>query len=627
MKAIRCAGLAGLAALGAQAQGIPYGITAPSTTESMVVTATRALQPLPTLRDTVVITRADLEAAGTLSLGEVLERRAGVELRALGGPGQPESIFIRGAGSAGTLVLIDGMRAGSSTAGTTAIEALPIDLIERIEVVKGPLSSLYGSEAVGGVIQIFTRNKKVPNFFANLGYGTDRDRAGSVGIATVEGDTSFSMAAGARKVDSPSATNARNTASFDPDRDPHENAFGSLHVTHKVWTGETLALDAFVSRSRTDFDAGIPPPGTPADRSDQTVEGIRFSSSTHFASWWASTLAVAEGRDKEQFSGQFPSVVETRQDQASWVNEFPIAYGSVLAGYEWLRENVKPTHGTDPATGDDTVLFTKDERTTNSIFAAITERYAGQALEASIRRDSENQFGDRNTGSLSYGYDWPGVARLSGTWARGFRAPTFNDLYAAAIPGFFHPNPDLQPEHSKSSEISVEGLPSKSSFKWKVTGFDNRIDNLIVFSPPDQTVENVSRARIRGIEAKIQAAWLGVRWQARVTGQDPKDDDTGKRLQGRARLFGSLDGSRRFGSWTVGGTVFASGDRFDSADENPASRLPGYAVLDARVKYTINRQWSTELTATNLLDKHYEGAVGYDAPRRGVFLAVHFDAY
>jgi vitamin B12 transporter len=357
------------------------------------------------------------------------------------------------------------------------------------------------------------------------------------------------------------------------------------------------------------------------------VEGIRFSSSTHLASWWASKLAFGEGRDKETFTGQFPSSVETRQDQASWVNEFPMAYGSLVAGWEGLRETVKPAHGTDPATGADTILFSQDKRTTNSIFGAISESYYGQTVEASIRRDMESQFGDRNTGSLSYGVDWPGVARLSGTWARGFRAPTFNDLYSASFPGFFHPNPDLQPEKSKSTEISAANLPSKSSFKWKVTAFDNRLDNLIVFSPPDQTVENVARARIRGIEAKVEAAWLGVRWQGRVTGQDPKDDDTGKRLQGRARLFGSLDGSRRFGKWIVGGTVFASGDRFDSIDEAPASRLPGYTIFDARVKYIFTRQWSAELTATNLLDKHYESAVGYDAPRRGVFLAVHFDAY
>jgi vitamin B12 transporter len=141
MKASRIAGLAGLATLGAQAQMFPPpNLQAPL--ESLVVTATRSLEPVATLRDTVVITRTDIEDAGPISLGEILQRRAGVELRALGGPGQPESVFIRGAGAAQTLVLVDGVRVSSSTAGTTAIEAIPLEMIERIEVVKGPLSSL-----------------------------------------------------------------------------------------------------------------------------------------------------------------------------------------------------------------------------------------------------------------------------------------------------------------------------------------------------------------------------------------------------------------------------------------------------------------------------------------------------
>ncbi len=196
MKAMRYAGLAGLAALGAQAQAIHYGMPATPTLESMVSRprarcsrrrrcATPSSSRAPSWR-----TRAPSRWARCWSGAPAWSCARPAD------PGQPESIFIRGAGSAGTLVLIDGLRAGSSSAGTTAIEALPIDMIERIEVVKGPMSSLYGSEAVGGVIQIFTRNKKVPNFFANAGYGTDRDRAGSAGIATVEGNTTFSIAGG-----------------------------------------------------------------------------------------------------------------------------------------------------------------------------------------------------------------------------------------------------------------------------------------------------------------------------------------------------------------------------------------------------------------------------------------------
>jgi vitamin B12 transporter len=283
---------------------------------------------------------------------------------------------------------------------------------------------------------------------------------------------------------------------------------------------------------------------------------------------------------------------------------------------------VEPAASADPVNG-----FARDHRDTNSGFAGFSRTYEGQRVEASIRRDREEQFGDRNTGSLSYGFDWPSFARISATWARGFRAPTFNDLYGPAYPGFYTPNPGLQPERSKSTEVSIASFPA-SRVQWKLTGFDNRLDDLIVFSPSQQTVVNVARARIRGIEATLDAAWLGLAWHGNLTLQRPRDEDTGKRLQDRAERFGTLEASRAFGAaWNAALSVFASGDRFDATDESPDSRLPGYAILDARVRYAIDKHWTAELTATNLLDRRYESAVGYDAPRRGVFLNVRFDAF
>ena len=196
MKQMPIAGLFSLAALGAQAQVAPF-VSVSRSFEPVVVTASRALTADTTLRDATVITRDDLDASGALSLAEVLQRRAGVEVRATGGPGQPQGLFIRGAGTAQTLVLIDGMRAGSATVGTTSIENIPIEMIERIEVVKGPMSSLYGSEAMGGVVQIFTRGKAVPHLFASSSYGSDNDRRAAAGITTVEGGTSVSLSLGA----------------------------------------------------------------------------------------------------------------------------------------------------------------------------------------------------------------------------------------------------------------------------------------------------------------------------------------------------------------------------------------------------------------------------------------------
>ena len=607
MKPLPLAGLLGLAALGAQAQ--VRETPPPPTLDPIVVTATRGIAGTTTLRDATVITREDIEASGALSLGEVLQRRAGIELRATGGAGQPQGLFIRGAGTAQTLVLVDGLRVGSATVGTTSIENIPIELIERIEVVKGPLSSLYGSDAIGGVIQIFTRGKSVPHLFASAGYGTDNDRRASAGLTTVDGDAAFSISAGGRKVNARSATNERVAFCYDPDRDPYDNGFANLRASYKMWQGETIALEAFGSHGRTQFDGC----GT-GDRNDQTIAGARFVSSTHFTDWWASRISLGQGRDKLVIRGAFPDAFETRQDQAAWINEFNIPGGSVIAGFEALRQKVL----------SDATVFSTTRRDTNSVFVGASQAWVGQRFEASARRDDDDAFGKRNTGSVGYGIPaWTGGPRVSLTVARGFRAPTFYDLYGPASE-FYQPNPGLRPERNRSREISVRS-EGPGLFQWRVTAFDNRIEDLIVYSFP--TVLNVSRARIRGVEASAEGILAGFRWQASATAQRPRDDDTQLRLQGRAEHFGTLDVSRKFGKWTAGLTVYGSGERFDSTTEAPESRLPSYVVADARVRYQVTKMVALELAATNLADRRYESAVGYDGARRGVMLSVRFDAF
>jgi vitamin B12 transporter len=611
MKSVTIAGLASLASLGVQAQtqDLP---TLQHSLDPVVVTATRALSPASTLRDAIVITREDLEAAGPLSLAEVLQRRAGLEFRATGGPGQPQTLFIRGAGGAQTLVLVDGLRVGSATVGTTSIENIPLEMIERVEVVKGPLSSLYGPEAMGGVIQIFTRGKGVPHLFASAAYGSEKDRRASAGLTTVDGGTSLSIATGVRAIDAASATNPR-AFGFNPDRDPYSNAFATVSASQKLWTGETLALEAFTSRGRTHFDAG---PATD-DRNDQTISGAKLTSSANFAEWWSSRISIGQGRDRLVISGSFPSAIETRQDQASWIHEFTIPLGNVIAGAETVRQKVS---------SDDSTQFTRNKRDTNSAFVGLNESFAGQRLEASVRRDEDPQFGKRNTGSASYGVEYPGLARLSATYARGFRVPTFFDLYGT-FPGYT-PNPTLQPERSKTFEYTAKS-DAKAALQWRVTAFDNRFENLLVFTFDGFAgrVINAARARSRGVETAFEAEWLAARWRASFTAQRPRDEDTGKRLQGRSDRYGTIDVSRAFGNWTAGLALVASGPRYDSTNEASDSRLPGYALVDARLRYALAKGWTAELAATNLGDVKRERAVGYDAPRRQLLLSLRFDAF
>ena len=610
MKQHLLAGLA-FASLSAHAQIAGF---APQPGDPILVTASRGMTATETLRDAVVITRDEIEAAGPITLGELLQRKAGIELRATGGPGQPESIFIRGAGSAQTLVLVDGLRVGSATVGTTPIEHIPLEMIERIEVVKGPLSSLYGSDAIGGVIQVFTRGKNVPHLFTSVGYGTDNDRRISAGLAASDGDTHFSLAGGYRAVNAPSATNPRaGPFVFNPDRDPFDDSFFTFHAGQKMWNGEDLEVDAFSSYSHTHFDSGP----TTDDRTRETVSGARLSSSTLLGDSWSSRLTLGVGDDKLDVTGAFPDRFETRQVQAAWLNELPLRDGKFTLGAETLRQKIY----FDPLA----TPFTNDHRDTNGIFAGARETYGGQTIEGSARYDNDSQFGGRTTGSLSYGFEWtPGVL-VAGTYARGFRAPTFFDLYGPPS-SFFQPNPNLQPERSRSYELSIAWGDASTS-RWRFAAFDNHFDDLIAFDSTLLTQVNVARARAQGIEGNVQAQWMQVNWKGSVTVQRPRDEDTGFRLQGRAEKYGTIDASRTFGDWTVGATVLASGERFDSANEDPASRLGGYTVVDARVRYVIAPKWTAEVVATNLFDKHYETVVGYDAPRRGVMLNVRFESF
>ncbi len=608
MKSISFAGIAGLATFGAQAQ-VPMSIPIQQS-ETVVVTATRALTPATTLRDASVITRDDIEAAGPISLAELLQRRAGIELRAVGGPGQPQTVFIRGAGSAQTLVLVDGMRVGSATVGTTAIEHIPLEMIERIEVVKGPMSSLYGPDAIGGVIQVFTRGKGVPHLFVTTGYGTHNDRRASAGIVTEDRDMRLAVTAGISDVDAPSATNPR-AFGYNPDRDPHRNAFANVKVSQKLWQGEMVEIDAFTTRSRTHFDAG---PGD--DRNDHAISGAKLSSGNQVTPWWLARVSVGQGRDRLVITGGFAGFLETRQDQATWINEISIPSGKVVIGAETVRQKVLSDAGTP---------FSTTRRDTDSAFIGVNEAYAGHQFEASARRDKDDQFGSRNTGSTSYGLDLPAWGRLSATYARGFRAPTFFDLYGPAFPGA-GPNPGLLPEQSRTTEYSLRSSVA-APVKWRVSAFDHRFENLIAFSAIEEKPVNVARARARGAEIEGEATWWNVRVRASFTAQRPRDEDTGKRLQGRAERFGSLDATRTIGAFTVSAGVLASGPRYDSTNESPSSRQPGYALADARVRYTFAKFWSAELSAVNIGDRRLESAVGYDAPRRGVFLKVTFQAF
>lgn len=569
--------------------------------DNIVVTATRTAQStFDTLAQTVILTREDIESAGLISLADLLQRRAGVEIRATGGPGQPSSVFIRGANATHTLVLVDGLRLGSSTSGSAAFENVPLDLIERIEVVKGPRSGLYGADAIGGVIQIFTRKSVGTRGSVTIGAGNlgAHEARAQLGIA---GDTTqLTLAAGTQKIDAPSATNPlAGSFTYNPDRDPYESTNAKLGLTHQFNETNRVALDAWQSRGKTDFDSGL---GAVRARNDQRLSGLGLKLDLQFLARWRSQLQLGETTDDIRIESAFPGTFKTRQQQLSWLDTIQVGKGDVTLGVERREEKL-----------DSTTNYTAKERTTNAFFIATNQRVMALSLSANARRDREAQFGSRTTGGASIGWNVNTQQLLYVNAANAFRAPSFNDLY---FPGFS--NSLLQPEKSRSQEIGWRWRDS--DMRVNVTAFDNRITNLIAFDFVTSQPQNVQRARIRGVEASVETTLGGVNWQLDLTSQTPKNADSGLRLRSRASLFGALSASQTIGAWSWQANVTANGARFDSSNESASSRMGGYALVNASVRYAITKTWSLSIVGNNLGDRSYELARGYNPlPRQVMF--------
>jgi vitamin B12 transporter len=572
-----------------------------------VVTAGRIEQRLAdALRSIVVITARDIEASGQLSLAQVLQQFGGVETAVSGGIGSATSIFLRGSNSAHALVLVDGVRLGSATLGTTALENIPLAQIERIEIVSGPASGLYGSDAIGGVIQVFTKSgRHSPGASVTAGAGSESTRTVRASLASTAGDTDFSLAAGHFDTDGHDAT--RPTISFgraNPDRDGYRNTSVSAKLAQRLGARGEIGASVLHSDGRTKFDNGT----ATDDRTEQRLATAAAYGRYRLTDRWESLVRVARGRDDSENVGAFPGRFRTEQDQALWQNTLREGGQSLVAGLEYLGQKV-----------DSTTAYEVSRRTIRSAFAGYTGEFGVHALEANVRRDDNSQFGAPTTGSLAWGMQLAQPVRLRAVYGRGFHAPSFNDLY---FPGFG--NADLKPERSRSGEIGLQ--VDAGGQRLSATAFDNRIEELIVFffDPVTQVFGpvNLARARIRGLELAWDGRIAGTRLRAKATFQDPESVDTGKQLPRRARQFASVLASRSFGAWSVGAEVVASAHRFETADEAPASRMAGYAIANLTLSWAFARQWQADLRWNNVGDKDYEQVQGYRTPGSNALLSV-----
>ena len=564
----------------------------PERLDPVAVTATRGFQPVTDLlADVTVIGREEIARAGTEGLAELLQRQPGVEIVQNGGPGSVSGVLLRGANRGQTLVLIDGVRIASSTAGATSLEAIPLDQIERIEILRGPASSLYGADAIGGVVQVFTR-RGTQDFSANAsaGYGTYATSTVTGGLSGSAGPLRLSVQAGATRSAGFNAIVNPSNFSFNDDRDGYSSANVSAYAALPWADGQELTAQYFRNRLDAQFDGG---PGSD-DRTITTVETWNVASRNRLAPFWVSQLAAGEGTDdsvSQTGFGNFP--FKTTQRQYVWQNELTLPLGLLTAGLERRDERI--------ATQSD---FAVNSRNTDSIFGIYQLREGPGALQVNLRRDDSNQYGGKTTGAIAFGYRVAPSLRLTAGASTGFKAPSFNDLY---FPGFS--NPSLSPETSRNAEVGayVYGTGLGGTWEARAIGYRNRVSQLIVLECDalfNCIPRNVARALLEGVTLGFDARFGATTLTASLDLQKPEDELTGLLLPRRARQHGALALGHMAGSLRVGAEVVASSYRYDDATNT--RRLAGYGILNLTVEWEVTKSWTAFARADNVFDRDYQ---------------------
>lgn len=581
--------------------------------DSTVVTATRVDTPTPALAATTVIDREEIERSQATSLPDVLRRVPGLSLANNGGPGKTTNLFLRGTNSDHMIVLIDGVKVGAVSNGAAAYQDFPVELIERIEVVRGPRSSLYGSEAIGGVIQIFTRKGEgqgVRPFFS-AGYGTHDTLSGSAGITGGDGKGWYSLGINSEDTDGIDATN-HNSFSNDPDADGYRNLAGSLNVGYRFDNGLELAGNLLRAKTHNEYDGGD---DAYMDGEQHVVGGsARYAPLNN----WMVTLQAGRSQDKsDSYSdGSFSSRFDSRRDQFSWQNDIELAERHTLTlGYDYLQDELSSDSN-----------YQMNSRHNNGGFA----QYLGGAgrfdWQLNARRDVNETFGGHNTGAVALGYALIESLRGYVSYGTAFKAPTFTQLYYPGFFGMYEGNPDLEPEESKNLEVGLEGQPGWGS--WSVNLFRNEIDNLIAATGPNNGYINVDEALIHGAEFNVASDWQGWFWSANATlleAENRSDGaNNGRSLPRRPQQLFNLEMDRAFDRFSVGATLHAEGARYNDAANQ--TELGGFATLDLRAEYRIDQEWRLQTRVANLLDANYQTIDGYNQPGQAVYFTVRYQA-
>ena len=574
------------------------GSDAAETLDTVVVTATRSPMPIARgLASTTVLDRAAIEQAQAPDLIDLLARQAGVDVSRTGGPGSVSTLFLRGGNSNHVLVLVDGVRVNSVQQGLYDFSSLPIDRIERIEIVRGPRAALWGSDAIGGVIQIFTRDPGQHGAQTRFGSFQRVEGSAQWGVSGERG--SFGIGGGVQDVEGYNVSTPRSFG-FDPDRDGFRNRHLSLGGRTTLGT-QALGMNLLSTVADVEFDRGL-------TQSHSVSGGATLGGP--LAARWSHSLALGEAREDLKTLSSFGSRFESRRRSADWLHDLSLAEGqALLFGVNRVAEDAVSRNASNAVVYD-------RSRSNTGVFTAWRGTIGAQQWDLAARRDDNSQFGQATTAQAAWGLAFGDGWRLRASWGQGFRAPNTNELYSPGFGGFFAGNPNLDPERSRSAELGLGWQGADGGLE--LSAYRSRVTDLIAFAGPTFGATNINQARLDGVE--LDGRWtlgrLGIR--GNVGWQRAENAVTGAPLLRRAPRKAALSLDLPANDWLRFGLDATAASRRQDFD----GPLGGYTRFDLRAEADLGPDWALRARLENLLDRRYTLASGFAPPERSLLVEL-----
>ncbi|MFT7558281.1 MAG: vitamin B12 transporter [Flavobacteriales bacterium] len=577
--------------------GATVATEATEATEETIVTATRIEQNLDdVLASASVINHTEIARIQPFDLSDLFEQSAGLSTVRSGGPGSVTSLRTRGTNSDHTLMLINGMRFNSATLGDTQFQFIDPELISRVEIVRGSQSALYGSDAIGGVVQVFTDAKNLqPSTFVSANLGSNNYRRVAVGTRGQLDNFRYTAALSTSETDG--MDRLTESSGDNTDIDGHNNTNVNLFAGYTFRNDFDLNFSHVNISAETEYDDPWSTMSRPYSEVDIEVTQLALSAPVN--SLYNANIALGQSSEK---SDNLNHIVEgftrfqTKRKSLLWQNNFTFnEYALISAGLDYYNEEIDTT----------TAHPVKDRRN-----SALYIQWQGKAQDLSwkfgLRNDNHDRIDSQDTRSMALGYQLTSQHKIFTSWSEGFRAPTFNDLYWPAAFGSAG-NPNLKSELSENIELGIKGR--YDNFDWEVTAFKNTVNNLIDWAKGSDDVwrpSNIANAEFKGIEMATKTRLGPINITADAHYIASKDIETQTELQNRSRRKASIEFSHDIAKLNYGLILHHQGSRI-----NPSETLESYELVSVIANYTFTDSLSVKFRLDNVLDTEYRQTPNY----------------